>query len=283
MVFSLKQTLSIFILFCLAAGPGWSQIPEYEMVPIKAGTFLMGSPISEALSREDEQLHQVTLTRDFLMGRYEVTQKFYQEITGTNPSYNNVCADCPVEMINWRDTIDFCNTLSERANLVPAYVIEGQTVTMDMDASGYRLPTEAEWEYACRAGGRTVFPAGDCLSSSEANYNAYKPQPGCDPGLNRAETLPVGSFAPNRWGLYDMTGNVCEYCWDWHAYYSSDAQLDPTGGQPDKYRVLRGGSFLNFAGRCHSASRFKLEPDRVLDVAGFRLVRTMHAPKKSRP
>ncbi len=269
-------------LVCLLAGSTQAQIPEYEMVPIEAGTFMMGSSPSEALSREDERLHQVTLTRDILMGSHEVTQAFYAEVTGTNPSYNNVCAECPVEMITWREAIVFCNLLSRRTGLPVAYTMQGDVIEMDLDGPGFRLPTEAEWEYACRAGSETIFPGGNCLSSAEANYNAYRPQPDCEPGLNRAETVPVGSFPPNRWGLYDMIGNVSEFCWDWHAYYPGHHQLNPTGGPPATYRVLRGGTFANFAGRCHSASRQRLEPDRAVDMTGFRMVRTADARENKR-
>jgi len=280
--FRVERLWWLGLLLCLSPDPGWAQISDYEMVPIKAGTFMMGSPPAEALSREDEQLHQVTLTRDFLMGSHEVTQKFYAEITGTNPSYNNVCADCPVEMVGWRDAVLFCNLVSRQAGLELAYQIRGDDITLDLDAPGYRLPTEAEWEYACRAGSQTIFPGGNCLSSEEANYNAYRPQPGCEMGMYRAETVPVGSFPPNRWGLYDMIGNVNEFCWDWHAYYPGHHQLNPTGGQSGVYRILRGGTFGNFAGRCHSASRQKLEPGRGLDMTGFRMVRTAVPGKNGR-
>ncbi len=249
-------------------------LPDYEMVRIDAGTFQMGSPPTEPLSREDEQLHQVTLTRDYFIGRHEVTQAFYSQVMGSNPSYNNVCAECPVEMISWRDALLFCNTLSRRAGLQPVYTLRGNDVSQNLDADGYRLPLEAEWEYACRAGGRTIFPNGDCLSTAEANFNGYLPQPGCEMGMNRAETIAVGQFAPNGWGLHDMTGNINEFCWDWYAFYTADPQVDPTGPTPGTYRVFRGGAFNNYAARCHSASRQKLEPDRALDMVGLRLVRT---------
>lgn len=274
---STGRFFSIVTAVLLLGGTAAAQLPDYEMVRIPAGAFLMGSPEDEPMSREDEQLHQVTLTRDFFIGRYEVTQAFYEEVMGTNPSYNDVCPECPVEMITWREALLFCNALSLKAGLQPVYTLRGDAVSQDLDANGYRLPLEAEWEYAARAGGRTIFPNGNCLSTDEANINGYLPQPGCAMGMNRAETIPVGQFAPNAWGLHDMTGNINEFCWDWYAYYTADPQVDPTGPPTGKYRVFRGGAFNNYAARSHSASRQKLEPDRALDMVGIRLVRTATA------
>ena len=274
---------SFCLLLCLSAAPVWAEIPHYDMVRIRVGTFMMGSPETEPLSREDEQMHQVTLTRDFFMGRYEVTQAFYQAIMDTNPSYNNVCPECPVEMISWQDAIIFCNALSKKSGLMPVYRKQDSKMVMDLNAPGYRLPTEAEGEYACRAGTRTIFPNGNCLSANEANINGYIAQSGCSESLNRAQTIPVGSFAPNGWGLYDMTGNINEFCWDWYEYYTADDQVDPLGGPPATYRVFRGGAFNNFPARSHSASRQKLEPERALDMVGVRLVRTAVSSAEVRP
>ncbi len=280
-----KQILWMFL--CLLPGllqvQAKAEIPSYDMVRIKAGTFLMGSPQNETLGRDDEQLHRVVLTRDFFMGRYEVTQAFYQEIMGSNPSYNHVCPTCPVEMISWRDAVLFCNVVSRKAGLRAAYQIHGARITLDLDAPGYRLPTEAEWEYACRAGTRTIFPHGNCITTDEANINGYRPQPGCSSGLNRAETIPVGSFAPNGWGLYDMVGNINEFCWDWYAFFTAKDEVDPLGGPPGEHRVFRGGAFNNYPANCHSASRQKREPDTALDMVGLRMVRTAEAAKKAAP
>lgn len=271
-----RQIRIILWAICLTlwavASPG---AEEYEMIRIPAGTFTMGSPEDEPLSREDEQLHEVTLTRDFYIGRYEVTQVFYERVMGNNPSYNNVCPACPVESLTWFQALEFCNTLSRREGLRPVYTIRASGATQNLDADGYRLPLEAEWEYAARAGGRTIFPNGNCLSTSEANFNGYLPQPGCEMGMNRAETIPVGQFAPNGWGLFDMTGNINEFCWDWYADYTAEPQVDPQGGPPASYRVFRGGAFNNFAARSHCASRQKLGPDDALDMVGIRLVRTV--------
>ncbi len=266
--------LTVWILLMFSPARVGAEIPVYDMVRIRAGSFNMGSPEDVILRRADEQLHKVTLTRDFFIGRYEVTQEYYQTVMGSNPSYNNVCPDCPVERISWRDAVTFCNVVSRKAGLAPAYQISGNSITMDPDAPGYRLPTEAEWEYACRAGTSTIFPYGNCLSSSQANFNAYLPQPGCESGLYRAQSIPVGSFQPNGWGLYDMIGNINEYCWDWHAPYTAEAQIDPVGVLDSGYRVLRGGAFSIFGPRCHSGSRHPMKPEMALDFMGMRMVRT---------
>ncbi len=265
----------IWSLMALCAAQARAEIPVYEMVKIRAGTFLMGSPEGIILRRNDEQLHKVTLTRDFYMGRYEVTQEYYEAVMGSNPSYNNVCPDCPVERISWSDAVRFCNAASLKAGLQPAYQLSGGSITWDLDAPGYRLPTEAEWEYACRAGTRTIFPFGDCLSSSQANFNAYLPQPGCESGMFRGQSIPVGSFSPNGWGLYDMIGNINEYCFDWYASYPAEAQTDPMGSADSGYQVLRGGAFNIFGPRCHSGSRHPMQPEMALDFMGMRMVRTV--------
>ncbi len=240
----------------------------------------MGSPEDVILRRSDEQLHKVTLTRDFFMGRYEVTQELYQAITGVNPSYNNTCGTCPVERISWSDAVRFCNAASQRAGLAPAYDLSNGSLQLNMDAPGYRLPTEAEWEYACRAGTNTIFPYGNCLSSSQANFNAYLPQPGCSSGLFRGQSIPVGSFSANGWGLYDMIGNINEYCWDWYADYSAEDQIDPMGSIDSGLQVLRGGGFSIFGPRCQSGSRHPMQPEMALDFMGLRMVRTAVPAKK---
>ena len=278
-----KPGNSVFLFACifllLSTAQVLAEIPEYKMVRIRAGSFLMGSPEGVVLRREDEQLHKVTLTRDFFMGRYEVTQDFYETIMGSNPSYNNVCPDCPVERITWNDAIVFCNAVSLKAGLDPAYDLKEDAITLDLDASGYRLPTEAEWEYACRAGTRTIFPYGDCLSASQANYNAYWPQPGCKMGVYRAQSIPVGTFQPNGWGLYDMIGNINEFCWDTYAPFSAEPLVDPTGTEVPGQQVLRGGGFSIFGPRCQSGSRHPMNPDMAMDFMGLRMVRTAVALK----
>jgi formylglycine-generating enzyme required for sulfatase activity len=173
----------------------------YNMVRINGGTFQMGSPVNEVGRKSDEVQHYVTVS-SFYMGKYLVTQKEYQEVIGTNPS-SFKGDNLPVEQVSWFDVVNYCNRLSQQEGLTPAYTINVENVTWNQNANGYRLPTEAEWEYACRAGTTTPFSTGNNITTSQANYY-------------REKTTVVGSFSPNPWGLYDMHGNVSEWCWDWY-------------------------------------------------------------------
>jgi len=173
-----------------------------------------------------------------------------------NPSRFVDCGEsCPVEMVKWHETIDFCNALSEQEGLEPAYTIDRGYVKWNEAANGYRLPTEAEWEYACRAGTGTPFWNGRCLSTDQANYNGDHPLEGCPKGEYRNSTVPVGSFASNPWGLYDTHGNVWEWCWDRKAAYPKEAATDPKGPPYGGTRVIRGGGWHFHAFCSRSANR----------------------------
>jgi formylglycine-generating enzyme required for sulfatase activity len=234
-------------------------VPSPEMVRINGGTFMMGSPANEPERVGDEgPQHRVTVS-SFYMGKYEITQKEYQEVIGTNPSRFKG-ENLPVDSVSWYDAVEYCNALSRREGLTPAYAIDKSrsdpnntgdndnvkwVVTWNRNANGYRLPTEAEWEYACRAGTTTRFSTGNNITTIQANYHeAYQ------------GTIPVGSFAPNPWGLYDMYGNVSEWCWDWYGSYSSGTQTDPVGVSSGFLRILRGGDWISsvssaMRGNCH--------------------------------
>jgi formylglycine-generating enzyme required for sulfatase activity len=247
------------------------------MVWIAGGTFSLGSPRSEAerWGFEGPQ-HTVTISTGFYMGQYEVTQAEYQTVIGSNPS--NFKGDTlPVEQVSWYDAIDYCNALSRREGLTPAYTISGSedspTIMWHKSANGYRLPTEAEWEYACRAGTTSPFNTGDTITTDQANYDGDRPYNGNAPGTNRERTTAVSSFAANGWGLYDMHGNVWEWCWDWFDSYASGSQTDPTGAASGAYRVLRGGSWGSDAGLLRSAHRYGSPPGRQYYGLGFRVVR----------
>ncbi len=234
------------------------------LVGIPAGTFTMGSPSGESGRDGDEKQHRVTLTRGFLMSATEVTQAQYEAVMGSNPSEFKG-ASRPVEMVSWYDAVRFCNALSEREGLTAAYRISGENVTWNLDADGYRLPTEAEWEYACRAGTTTRFHSGNSDSDLELV--------GWYSGNSGEQTHDVGTKQPNAWGLYDMHGNVWEWCWDWYGDYGGSV-TDPAGPRSGSRRVLRGGSWYFLAQHCRSANRYRFNPDGRDSSFGFRVVRS---------
>jgi len=257
-------------------------VPE-EFILISGGTFQMGSSESEAWRMEDETIHTVTIS-DFYISQYEVTQEEYQAVMGENPSVFSG-ENLPVESVSWIDAISYCNTRSTLEGLTPTYVIDGQNVSWDRNANGYRLPTEAEWEYACRAGTETPFNTETSISADEANYWGHYPYMIEDnyfsqgnletkPGVYRQTTVAVGSFEPNAWGLYDMHGNVGEWVWDWYGNYETDTQADPTGPASGTLRVNRGGGWNDFAKNLRSAYRATLPPDSASFNIGLRLVRS---------
>ncbi len=256
-------------------------IPE-NFVLIKGGSFQMGSPESEAWRSADETQHTVTVS-DFYMSRYELTQKEYEEITGNNPS-NFSGENLPVENVSWMDAINYCNLRSEKEGLTPTYTIDGQNVTWDKSADGYRLPTEAEWECACRAGTSTPFYMENSPSAEEANYYGHYPyqieenyfsQGNLEvrPGEYRQTTVDVESFSANPYGLYNMHGNVSEWTWDYYGEYSTEEQTDPSGPASGTLRVYRGGGWNDFAKNMRSAYRATLDQNKCSFNLGIRLVR----------
>ncbi len=218
---------------------------------IPAGEFLMGSPDGDSDARNHEKpQHTVRITKPIYLGVTEVTQEQYEQVMGTNPSHFKG-AQLPVEKVSWEDAVEYCRKLSE----LPAEQSTGRV---------YRLPTDAEWEYACRAGSRTKWSFGD-TESSLGEYAWYG-----DTSDNK--THPVGTKKTNAWGLYDMHGNVWEWSSDWWLrYYTTTAVSDPTGPATGSYRVIRGGSWISSAGRCRSAIRSGSTPDYRFSHLGFRL------------
>ena len=239
-----------------------------EFVYISPGSFMMGSALSpsevvaryggeEKYYKDEHPQHRVTLTKGFYMQTTEVTQGQWERVMGSNPSrFKNCGSDCPVEKVSWEDCQRFVRKLNQ---------MEG--------TDKYRLPSEAEWEYAARAGTKTPFYTGDCLSTGQANYNGNYPGTGCSKGEYRGKTTSVGSFSPNPWGLYDMHGNVWEWCQDWFGDYSSGSVTDPEGPSSGSYRVNRGGSWSSSARICRSAFRSRDKPGYRSSDLGFRLAR----------
>ncbi len=241
-----------------------------DMVRIPAGEFLMGSPADEPDRHDDETQHRVEITRPFLLRATEVTQAEWEAVMGDNRSRFDECGDdCPVEQVSWLEVVAFCNALSRAEGLEECYVIEGEDVTWPrgLDCAGYRLPTEAEWEYAARAGTQTAWSCGadvDCLDG----VAWYSPNSGSRPH-------PVGTKAANAWGLHDMHGNVWEWVWDWYADYGGDAQVDPTGPAAGASRVRRGGGWSSDATRLRAAFRNRRPPTSRYDFLGFRPARSV--------
>ncbi|MDE6568939.1 MAG: formylglycine-generating enzyme family protein, partial [Lachnospiraceae bacterium] len=251
-------------------------------VRISGGTFQMGSPDTEDWRSEDETAHSVTVS-DFYMGVYEVTQKEYQEIMKNNPSNFNG-DELPVENLTWYEAVAYCNARSEKEGLTKAYTLDGQNVTWDCSADGYRLPTEAEWEYACRAGTETPFNTQTSISPEESNYFGHYPylieenyfsqeKLDTEPGEYRETTVAVDSFSPNAWGLYNMHGNVGEWCWDYHGTYADGEQTNPSGPETGTRRISRGGGWNDFAKHIRSVYRASSPADRSSAAVGLRLVR----------
>jgi formylglycine-generating enzyme required for sulfatase activity len=217
---------------------------------IQSGTFKMGSPTSEGERYSDETQHEVTLSRPYYLGVYEVTQEQYEKVMAANPSGFKGSRH-PVDMVSWEDAQEFIR----RLNAMTAEQSAGRK---------YRLPTEAEWEYACRAGSKTAYSFGDDPSA----WGKY----GWIGDNSAAQTHQVGEKQPNPWGLYDMHGNVLEFCEDWYGDYPAGAVIDPTGPNEGSFRVSRGGSWFNRAARCRSAFRNWYPPSNRLDSLGFRVV-----------
>jgi formylglycine-generating enzyme required for sulfatase activity len=270
-----------------------------ELAPIDAGEFEMGSPKAEIGRRPDEQQHPARVTQPFLLGAYEVTQGQYRQVMEASPSWFSPTGEgkikipdrntdrYPVERVTWYDAAEFCNRLSKADGYPAFYKLgdvekDGQSIKAAKveisGGAGYRLPTEAEWEYACRAKTLTPFHFGPKSTGLEANVKAMPPtgygDPPKKPDLLR--TCPVGSYKPNEFGLYDMHGNVAEWCQDWYGrdYYDKCPERDPPGPAEGTHRVARGGSWLVSYGSCRSASRLLVVPEDKNYAIGFRVART---------
>ena len=240
---------------------------KLKLVP--AGEFQMGSTEYD----DEKPIHRVTISRPFYLGVYPVTQREYMQLIKKNPSHFSGNDRLPVESVSWFDAVAFCNELGRKEGLKPFYTINGQSVEVpDWNGPGYRLPTEAEWEYVCRAGTTTRFSFGD--NEKVLGEHAWYDQ------NSGKQTHPVGEKKPNPFGLFDMHGNVWEWCWDWYdARYYSDGSLciDPKGQQiGGGARVLRGGAWNFNAFNVRSALRYGVAPAKRYRHYGFRLARTYY-------
>jgi len=228
--------------------------PEIEFADIPAGTFMMGSPITEQGRQEDEIQHKVTLSA-FKMSKYCITVGQYNlfcESTGRKKPFlygPYAHAEMPVSQISWHDANAFAEWM------------------------GCRLPTEAEFEYAARANTTTPFYTGNCLTTDQANFNGEEPYSNCEKGINRKKPITVGSFAPNAFGLFDMHGNMVEWCSDWYGAYNMDEKMNPKGPETGEIKVIRGGGFWTPGWRCRSACRVGEPPVNRGAGLSFRIVK----------
>ena len=250
--------------------------PRDLWVDLPGGTFLMGSPEDEVERYPDEgPQHEVELSA-FQMMRFPVTRELYREVMGNDPGWpmqGDDLAERPVNNVSFFDAATFCNQLSQQEGLEPVYFTrvdevgpfaDGDQIRWKRDADGYRLPTEAEWEYACRAGNSSRFCFGD-LEEELGDYAWYFAN----------EPQPVGCKKPNEWGLYDLHGNVWEWCWDHFAAYPAKKQVNPTGpvDRSALRPVVRGGSYWIGPGKLRSACRNEVEPVGRNGGLGFRCIR----------
>jgi formylglycine-generating enzyme required for sulfatase activity len=256
--------------------PDAAQTPIPEgYVRIEPGEFTMGSPEDELGRFGDETQHRVTVTRAFALKATEVTQAEWRAVMGTDPSGFADCGDtCPVEQVSWFDAVDYVNRVSDAEGLPRCYADDVDRTFAGLDCTGYRLPTEAEWEYAARAGTQTAYHTGvntqtDCNDDPNLNLAGWY----C--GNSGDTTHPVGQKQVNAWGLYDMHGNVWEWVHDWGAAYPAGAVVDPAGPASGELRVDRGGSWGDFAQSVRSALRFRNSPAFRGSFLGFRPSRSL--------
>ena len=252
--------------------------PQFiESIMVNSGTFQMGDYFYGAV--EDEvPVHEVSM-RKFLIGKYEITQAQYEEVMGNNPAHDYGVGDnFPVYYVSWFDAIQFCNTLSTLEGYTPCYTVSGYDVTSDINADGWRLPTEAEWEYAAKGGTNWQ----DSLIYSGCNEDSQLPDYAHYEDNNSPYgTKEVGRKIPNQLGIYDMSGNVFEWCWDYYGQYyyqecfNQGVVTNPTGPEDGSYRVKRGGFWEGTIYGCRVADRAIEIPGNFNDIIGFRVVRSV--------
>ena len=281
-----------------SSGAATCTIPKMKWIKVVAGTFDMGSPTGESCRDTDEDSHNVKLSRAFEISNIEVTQAQFSARMGYNPSTYS-CSNCPVETVAWHAAAAYCNALSTEAGLPSCYSCSSQTVnkmlkwSCDNDKSyakskiykcpGFRLPTEAEFEYAYRANTDWPYYIGKnestkCTSCDKKNPDLMLNIIGWYCGNSMAQPNPVGTKIPNTWGLYDMAGNVTEWCHDWYDKYSfvpGNTLLDPWGAEKSNTRVVRGGDTGDKAQSLRAAFRSDLKPTVTMASVGFRCARIL--------
>lgn len=246
---------------CPPSDPG----PDFVRIP--AGTFTMGSPLGELGRQSGETQHQVTLTKAFYMSKYEVTEELWDSVLGNGIS----TSQRPRGGVSWFEALQFCNAMSIRDGRTPAYVGSGTNWTWNSAASGYRLPTEAEWEYACRAGTGTA-TANGAVTVTGCAFDAVLTGLAWYCNNSASASHDVAMKQANPWGLHDMHGNILEWCWDWYGAYSSQSATDPNGPSTGTIRIMRGGCWRDVTEFVRAAHRHTIPPADVEDFFGVRLV-----------
>ena len=238
----------------------------HKMVLIPKGEFMMGALDDDIQVEENERpRHKVILTKEIYIGIYPVTQRMWMSISENNPSYDQNPSK-PVEKVSWFDAVEFCNKLSLREELEEVYVVDGENVICNWSANGYRLPTEAEWEYCARGSEYHRYAGSD-------NVDEVAWYEGNSGGMADGESYPVGLKKANAFGLYDMSGNVSEWCWDYMEKYIIEDQKDPIGVAQGTKRIFRGGGFDGYSWWARTSYRDAWSPDSKDVCLGFRLVR----------
>ena len=250
-----------------------TRVAEIRLKRIPDGEFWMGSPDSDPEACDDEKSrHEVEIRQAFYLGVTPVTQAQFAEVMGKDPSHFKDQPANPVERVTWYDAVAFCNKLSRAEALPPYYLVAGAKRVQVRGGLGFRLPTEAEWEYACRAGTETRYSFGDDATLLD--------RLGWYASNSVGRTHPVGQKSPNAFGLYDMHGNLWEWCWDGYDrfYYQHSLDDDELSMETAAYRVVRGGSWNDLAPEVRSASRYKLSPEVRFNFVGFRVARGIPSP-----
>jgi len=264
-------TLLVFIL------PEHLAAQTVNMVFVKGGTYWQGS--NEAPYSANERVHRTTVS-SFYISSTEITQAQWLDVMSSNPS-KFPGKDRPVEYVSWYDAVKFCNALSVKEGLIPAYKIEGSKVEWDKEANGYRLPTEAEWEYAARGGQTGAITDEPLAKAPYAGSDSSALTVGWFDANSGKTTKPVAQKAPNALGLYDMSGNVWEWCWDWYGTYPKDVIVNPDGSDNQTgQKVLRGGSWFTPEKLLRVTYRYWNVPTFKVNSVGFRIARNAEEQKE---
>jgi formylglycine-generating enzyme len=272
----MERNIALSILLTILLFWSCGTVPSEEddvtnMILVQGGTYTMGDVWGDGHT-DETPTHEVTVS-DFYIGKYEVTQEIYTSLMANNPS-GFLTSDYPVESVSWYDAIAFCNALSDSAGFDRVYTINAADVTADFSKNGYRLPTEAEWEYAARSGGSDNEKwSGTNIQSELGDFAWFRDNSYTWVDTHAEGTKTTGTRLANDLGIYDMSGNVWEWCWDIYGAYSSDPKTDPTGSTTGTEKVIRGGAWTAEDQDCTNSNRLSRGPTWIARDVGFRVAR----------